>query len=310
MQANIPPALAEDRAAVQEASPRRAAQLAKVADRINALAVQFDADKNASLSPDEQAALVKYLGEKFGPPWADRIEPFLRSADTNGNRTIEAGEWKRAIAALGPSPVKAAEKQTFMVAMSDGVRLATDVYLPAGDGPFPVVFTRTPYSRLKAAGMAPALTAGGFALVAQDMRGRFDSEGENLPFVGCGWAGHQDGAESVAWIHQQKWANGKIGTVGGSAGGITQNLLAGAAPQGLTAQYITVAAASMYHDATYVGGALRKCQVENWQRTNRFDPRAGEIMRAHPAYDDYWKDFDTRLKFEVMNTPAVHVGGW
>ena len=142
------------------------------------------------------------------------------------------------------------------------------------------------------------------------MRGRFDSEGENLPFVGCGWGEHRDGAESVAWINQQKWANGKIGTVGGSAGGITQNLLAGVAPQGLTAQYITVAAASMYHDATYVGGALRKCQVENWQRTNRFDPRGLELMQAHPAYDDYWKDFDTRLKFEVMNTPAVHVGGW
>ena len=197
-----------------------------------------------------------------------------------------------------------------MVAMGDGVKLATDVYLPQGSGPFPVVFTRTPYDRLKAEGMAPGLVSAGYALVAQDMRGRFASGGENLPFIGCGWVEHQDGAESIAWINKQNWANGKICTVGGSAAGITQNLLAGAAPRGLTAQYITVAAASMYHDATYVGGALRKCQIENWTRTNRFDPKADEIMRAHPSYDAYWQGFDTRLKFNVMNTPAVHVGGW
>ena len=303
-------ALAGDRAPAKESPQRAAVELAKAADKIEVLAKHFDANKDQVLSADEQAALVKFVAEKFGRAWADRLEPFLHAADTNRNHSIEAGEWKRAIQGLGPSQAKGPDKKTFMVAMSDGIQLATDVYLPDGPGPFPVIFTRTPYDRRKAAGMAPALVRGGYALVAQDMRGRFESGGENLPFIGCGWAGHQDGAESISWLRKQSWANGKICTVGGSAAGITQNLLAGASPEGLTAQYITVAAASMYHDATYVGGALRKCQVENWQSTNRFDPRAGELMRAHPAYDEYWQGFDTRLKFGVMNTPAVHVGGW
>src|SRR5262249_6356898 len=159
---------------------------------------------------------------------------------------------------------------------SDGVRLATDIYRPEGAGPFPVILTRTPYHRTRSDGFARALVRQGYAFVAQDMRGRFESEGENLPFVGCGWGEQHDGVDTLDWIHQQPWANEKVCTVGGSAGGITQNLLAGAGPKGLTAQHISVAAASLYHDATYVGGALRKCQVENWNATNAFDPKALE----------------------------------
>ena len=34
-----------------------------------------------------------------------------------------------------------------MVAMRDGVRLATDIHLPPGPGPFPVILERTPYGR-------------------------------------------------------------------------------------------------------------------------------------------------------------------
>jgi len=206
---------------------------------------------------------------------------------------------------------ESAKRQTVMVAMSDGVRLATDVYLPPGKGPFPVVFSRTPYGRVKKGGGPGAgLIAAGYAGVIQDVRGRFDSEGENLPFIGCGWGEHPDGAESIAWIRRQAWSNGKVGMIGGSAGGITQNLVAGAVPEGLCAQYILVAAASLYHHASYVGGALRKCQVENWTRENRFDPRAAELMRAHPNYDDHWRQYDSTLKFSVINLPAVHVGGW
>ncbi|MBE3096762.1 MAG: CocE/NonD family hydrolase [Planctomycetes bacterium] len=203
-------------------------------------------------------------------------------------------------------------KQTVMVPMSDGVKLATDVYLPQGAGPFPAVLMRTPYGR---SDMGQNILAGlgarsGCTYVVQDMRGRFDSEGENLPFVACGWGEHRDGADTVAWILKQPWSGGKVGTMGGSALGITQNLLAGAVPPGLAAQYIQVAPASMYHHAVYVGGALRKEQVENWTRSNRFDPKALEIMLAHPCYDDYWHGQDSTLKHPVMNVPAVHVGGW
>ena len=195
-----------------------------------------------------------------------------------------------------------------MVPMSDGVKLATDVYLPGGKEPFPVILERTPYGRATRA-MAGA-TREGYAIVVQDVRGRFDSGGENLPFVGCGWADHQDGAETIAWIRAQSWCNGKIGTMGGSAQGITQNLMAGAAPQGLTAQFIRFAAGDLYSQAAYVGGAWRKEQVEGWTEEHKFDPKAIELWRAHPCFDEYWEKFDTSGKFPVMNVPAVHVGGW
>jgi putative CocE/NonD family hydrolase len=66
----------------------------------------------------------------------------------------------------------------------------------------------------------------------------------------------------------------------------------------------------MYHHASYVGGALRLCQTENWTRSNKFDPKALEIILTHPSYDAYWQSNDSTLKFPVMNVPAVHYGGW
>ena len=297
----------------RESPEQTAVQLSRVTAELNDLAIQFDADKDQSLSPQEQEALVKFVTAKYGQQWADRAKAFLRAADRNGDGIVDREEWLRAIAKLkGPPPARAVAKQTFMVAMSDGAHLATDVYLPEGKGPFPVLLTRTPYHRTKDVFTASVgrFTESGYARVVQDMRGRFESEGENLPFVGCGWGEHQDGVETLAWILKQPWCNGKIGTEGGSAMGITQNMLAGAAPAGLTAQYIACAPASMYFHGTYVGGALRKCQAENWTRGNQFDLQALEIVAAHPSYDAYWQSIDTTLKFPVMNVPAVHVGGW
>ena len=203
-----------------------------------------------------------------------------------------------------------ASKQTVMVPMTDGANLATDVYLPPGNGPFAVIVTRTPYNRTAAGMGAVAILTQGYACILQDMRGRFGSEGENLPFIGCGWKDLRDGADTVAWIARQPWCNGKIGTFGASACGITQNLMAGAAPAGLTAQYIQVAAANLYADASYLGGAFRKEQLENWTAANKFDPKAVDLFRTHVAYDDFWKGFDSTTRHAVMNVPAVHVGGW
>ena len=202
----------------------------------------------------------------------------------------------------------AAGPKTCHVPAGDGVKLATDVYLPTGKGPWPVILSRTPYNRSRSNGRY--IASGGYAYVVQDMRGRFDSQGRNLPFIGCGWGKHTDGADTVAWILEQPWCNGRVGTLGGSAGGITQNMLAGAQPKGLRSQYISVAATSLYHQATYIGGAFRHSQVVGWLRQNRFDPEALKIMRDHPTYDTYWHEYDTARKHKVMNVPAVHVGGW
>ena len=224
--------------------------------------------------------MQKHVAEKFGRVWAARLKIFLRDADTNGDGRISLAEWRRAVERLRKRGMETPTAMTVMMPMRDGKRLATDIYLPVGAGPFPVLLMRTPYGRAQMGRDASrGYTAARVAVVSQDMRGRFDSEGENLPFIGCGWGEHCDGLDTIEWLRRQSWCDGKIGTLGGSAGGITQSLLAGTSPKGLAAQYIVVAAASLYGDAAYIGGALRKSQVEEWTLKNRFDTTALDIMR-------------------------------
>ena len=266
---------------------------------------QFDADHNGFLSSEEQARAVESVRIIYGDQWAQQMQNmFARAAAAD--KSVNAESWRKEIANYGRQPAM----QAVQITMRDGKKLTINIYLPRGTGPFPVVLSRTPYSRMKHNEGAAGFAASGYVSVIQDMRGRFDSEGENLPFIGCGWNEHQDGVDTIEWLKKQPWCNGRIATIGGSAGGITQNLLAGAAPDGLKAQYITAAAASLYSDVSYIGGAFRKADTENWLATNKFDPLALEIIRAHPSYDDYWKKFDTSTKFAVMNVPAVHIGGW
>jgi predicted acyl esterase len=284
---------------------RRASADDAVTSKMLALFAKFDDAHQDTLSADDQARAVEFVKSTFGDQWARQIQKmFTRAAGPDRAISLEA--WRKEVAAFSHPPAV----QTVRIPMRDGVKLATDIYLPHGDGPFPVILARTPYSRVKQNEGAPNFAAAGYAFVNQDMRGRFDSEGENLPFAGCGWSEHEDGVDTIEWIKKQAWCNGHVGTIGVSAGGITQNLLAGAVPDGLTAQYISVAAASLYSDASYIGGAFRKADTENWLTGNQFDPHALDLIRSHPSYDDYWKRFDTTAKFAVMNVPAVHIGGW
>ena len=108
----------------------------------------------------------------------------------------------------------------------------------------------------------------GYAVVIQDTRGRFASEGDNLPFN----REDQDGFDTVGWIAQQGWCNGKIGTYGGSALGITQLQLGGHRGECLVCQHITVAEPDLYN-VVYTGGVFRKALVEDWLRTSKFVPR-------------------------------------
>jgi hypothetical protein len=139
-------------------------------------------------------------------------------------------------------------KQTFSVPMRDGVNLATDVYLPAGTPPFPVVLLRSPYNKAGGAGIAADAVKRGYAVVIQDTRGRFGSGGENFPFHADSWGQQPDGFVTLEWMARQPWCNGKIGTLGGSALGITQLLLAGRGTTRLTCQHITVGTPNLYKD--------------------------------------------------------------
>lgn len=195
---------------------------------------------------------------------------------------------------------------TVMISMRDGVKLATDVSLPYNSGKFSTILTRTPYGRKEQGKGLERFVLAGYASVVQDVRGRFDSEGKALAFLDDA----QDGYETVEWIARQEWSDGKVCTTGGSAMGMTQNMLAPTQPPHLVCQFVLVAPASLYHHAAYVGGVLRKEQVENWLTQHHFPPENFELYQSHPYYDDFWEKTNPVAKASQVNVPITYVGGW
>ena len=201
--------------------------------------------------------------------------------------------------------------ETAMVPMRDGVKLATDIHLPEGDGPWPTILAMTPYGRKAIGDLAKQVNQRGYGLVVQDFRGRFNSEGEDyLVFVHNGWGEHQDGYDTVEWIAKQTWSNGKVGGFGISAPGIALNMTAPSRPPHLVCCYVGVAFSSMYPQSAYQGGAFRKSLLENWLTGNKFSPKNLEMIRAHPNYDDFWKQIDPERVASRVNVPTMFLGGW
>jgi len=199
---------------------------------------------------------------------------------------------------------------TAHVPMRDGVRLATDIYLPPGnESARPVILIRTPYGRGNYNREYGSWRRWGYAIAIQDTRRRTASGEEALAFVDDGWGERQDGADTVRWLSRQSFCNGKVGTVGASAMGITQYMLAPAAPDNLVCQYILVGAASLYHHASYWGGEFRKNLVEEWLRGNGYE-RSLKVAVSHPLYDDYWRGLDSTRVAHRVRAAAIHYGGW
>ena len=207
----------------------------------------------------------------------------------------------------------APQATTSMVAMSDQIKLATDVYLP-GDGKakYPTIIVRTPYGKAQVgATLAAVATRRGYALVAQDLRGRFKSEGQPaIIFGNDGLGEHHDGRDAIEWVARQPWCNGKIGSWGGSALGITQNMAAPVAPDELKAQFVVVAFSDYYSQAAYQGGAFRTQLLERWLQANGIIERNLPTFVAHPRYDDFWKQLSFEAHADKVRAPAVYSGGW
>ncbi len=215
--------------------------------------------------------------------------------------------------ALTTNHASAQEKQTHMVAMRDGTLLATDVYLPAdAELPVPAILMRGPYGKNRSGGrFAPGVLNRGYALVAQDLRGRFESPGSDaVIFHNDGWSERRDGHDTLEWIAAQTWCNGSVATTGGSALGITQNMMAPGAPESLKAQSVSVAFSDMYTQGAYQGGVWRKALIETWLTMNRFDPESLESFRAHPRYDTFWDALNAEAQADRVHSPAIFVGGW
>ncbi|NVJ99428.1 MAG: CocE/NonD family hydrolase [Alphaproteobacteria bacterium] len=169
--------------------------------------------------------------------------------------------------------------QDVMVAMRDGVHLATDVYLPCAfsDGAegksWPVLMERTPYNKQglnrseksvahpsaqSRTEIARWFAQHGYVVVMQDCRGRYGSEGTFSKYLNEA----EDGFDTMAWIVSQSWCNGKIGTFGVSYGAHTQISAACLNPPGLSCMFMDSGGfASAYHGGIRRGGAFEMKQV-------------------------------------------------
>ena len=220
-----------------------------------------------------------------------------------------------AICSLTLQSTASAEFRQVMIPMRDGVNLAANISLPDGDGPWPVVLTRTPYNKdgrraRSADDDSPREQGGqylekGIAYVSQDCRGRFASEGEYQAFLDD----MEDGYDTVEWLAAQDWCNGKVGMVGGSATGITTNLAAMANPPHLVCGYVTVAHGSSYRNSTHPGGLYLYNLREEWLKAQGVKlpvvPRP--ISHVYTAEDS---KRDMREYYPKIDIPMVNVGGW
>ncbi len=196
-------------------------------------------------------------------------------------------------------------KKTYMVEMRDGIKLATDVYLP-GDGKYPVILIRTPYDKNSTDTLLiKQILRNGYALVVQDMRGTHASQGKFMPFMDEGWGERQDGNDTISWILKQEWCNGKVAMWGGSAMGIAGYMAAGA--RDITCMMVAVATSNMY-DAIYPGGEWRR-DSEEWLKEEDAEYMI-PLFEEHYLYDDFWRAMDLSTRYERVNTPIYHVGGW
>lgn len=201
----------------------------------------------------------------------------------------------------------AVEPVKHLVPMRDGTKLVTDVYKRPGDGKWPALLARSTYGRGK--GEADSFVNQGYAVVIQDVRGMGESEGEKYVFHPDGWReGLMDGADTVAWIKAQPWCNGVVGSFGGSALGITQQLCA-PATDGLSGQFIEVAPSNMYTQVAYRGGVWGKNLLEGWLAAIQ-QPHLIQVYKEHPRYDTFWTYYNFEAKAPEMTAPALFVGGW
>jgi putative CocE/NonD family hydrolase len=183
------------------------------------------------------------------------------------------------------------------VAMRDGVVLRADIFRPKAGGPFPVLVYRTPYGKqeaLKEYTTFRRAVERGYAVVVQDVRGRYASAGEFRPYQNEG----HDGYDTIEWAAKQLWSNGKIGTFGLSYPGAVQWLAAVEDPPHLRAM-VPAMTFSTPQNFFYAGGAWDMSWME-WIWDNiAYDARIKKNLQGPRTYKESlaaWKDVGPKMQ--------------
>jgi putative CocE/NonD family hydrolase len=222
--------------------------------------------------------------------------------------------------------------------MRDGTVLRADVYRPDTDAPVPVIVNRTPYNRsnplIPSSAIDPTRAVeAGFAVVCQDSRGRFASEGRFYPFVDEA----RDGYDTVEWAAAQPWSTGAVGMAGRSYSGAAQWLAAAEQPPHLRAMFPVAIGSDFYDGWIYQGGAFQLGFNLFWAlliEAPKEAPRATAHCRhlplstlpilrdlgarasfyfdwiEHPTDDPFWQRLAINRHYGRVLVPGYNVGGW
>jgi putative CocE/NonD family hydrolase len=220
------------------------------------------------------------------------------------------------------------------VRMRDGVELSADIYRPEKPGRYPVILTRTPYTKTSSStlGIARYFVANDYVFISMDVRGRGDSDGKFNPYVNDA----RDGYDAIEWSATQDWSTGKIGTLGGSYNGAIQWLTAVEQPPHLAAMIPMVspsdpfvewptgqplpATISWYHFTA--GHVAQNLGAVDWNKLywhlplftmdeamGRPNPLWKEQIE-HAKLDSWWEPRRYQNKFERVRVPALGISGW
>ncbi len=234
------------------------------------------------------------------------------------------------------------------VPMRDGVKLYADVYRPRAEGRYPTLVVRTPYGVQRDAVHETMIKFAqrGYAVVMNDVRGRYESEGRWEPFR----TEAKDGYDTIQWAAKQSWSNGKVATQGGSYLGHVQWRAGGQQPPNLVAMFPALASTNIYRDWITLNGVWRlsfnygwgvvrmpnRIMLPQYWHTENYAPpelkyetilkhlplKDGDLQSAgyavqhyrdwvaHPDYDAYWKEISDEEQFGKINVPVHTSGGW
>ncbi len=255
------------------------------------------------------------------------------------------------VVAVTAAAQETVHERNVAVPMRDGVVLRADVLRPPGPGPFPVLVYRTPYGKddaIRNSWLWKKAVARGYAVVAQDVRGRYASDGEYLAYQNEG----RDGYDTIEWAAAQPWSNGAVGTFGLSYPGAVQWLAAMERPPHLKAMVPAMTFSTPRNffysggvfDMSWIGWIWNNIAPDVRVKKNLPGPRTGREARAefeklrtkfqahlplntlaelkdvapwyyewlkHPAGDAWWDWAELRGRYErVAGVAVLNFSGW
>lgn len=224
---------------------------------------------------------------------------------------VPAGDWEQL------ALPDACWRSTVSTPMRDGVELVADVYAATNNPtPRPVLLERTPYGRRNTRGSDGAVgscnpappdvvcsrfTARGYVVVRQDCRGRFDSGGLFVKYLGEA----EDGFDTVAWIARQPWCDGRVATMGVSYSAHAQSALASLGTPHVAAMFLDSGGfASAYETGVRMGGAFELKQA-TWAISRATGGASGTNQQVTLDRDSIEKWFG-QLPWWRAHSPLSH----